>query len=164
MQEKILEAKKLLEQHAPKNEFLAYISKEEAKILEGLGGSGKIIEETGIPSFQVTEQRSLYNPKVEALTEQYAGAMGTLAQQPFTGADITSMAPQVAPQTALQQQATQRTTAGLGAYEDYVTAAGQAGTAAGTALGQAGTQLGTAEAGLAGIGAQYAAPAVAGLQ
>ena len=104
MQEKILEAKKLLEQHAPKNEFLAYISKEEAKILEGLGGSGKIIEETGIPSFQVTEQRALFNPKVEALAEQYAGAMGTMAAKPFTTADITAMAPQVAQQTALQQQ------------------------------------------------------------
>ena len=32
----------------------------------------------------VTEQRSLFNPKVEALAEQYAGAMGTMAQQPFT--------------------------------------------------------------------------------
>jgi len=104
----------------------------------------------------VTEQRALFNPKVEALAEQYAGAMGQLAQQPFTGAQITSMAPQVAPQTALQQQATTRTTAGLGAYSPYVTAAGQDLTAAGT-------QLGTAQAGLAGLGAAYADPAVAGL-
>ena len=35
-QEKILEAKKLLEQYAPKGEFLAYISKEEAEILKEL--------------------------------------------------------------------------------------------------------------------------------
>jgi len=102
------------------------------------------------------EQRNLFNPKVEALAEQYAGAMGQLAQQPFTGAQITSMAPQVAPQTALQQQATSRTTAGLGAYSPYVTAAE-------TQLGAAGTQQGLAESGLGAIQAGYADPATAGI-
>jgi hypothetical protein len=82
--------------------------------------------------------------------------MGTQAAKPFTAADITAMAPQVAPQTDLQKEATARTTAGLGAYTPYVTAAGQDLTAAGT-------QLGTAEQGLAGIGAAYASPAVAGI-
>ena len=104
----------------------------------------------------VTEQRNLFNPKIEALAEQYASAMGAKAAQPFTAAQITSMAPQVAPQTGLQQQATGLTTAGLGAYSPYVQAAGQDLTAAGT-------QLGTAEQGLAGIGAAYASPAVAGI-
>ena len=52
-QEKILEAKKLLEQYAPQGEFLAYISRDEAKTLKDLGGSGIIIEETGIPSFVI---------------------------------------------------------------------------------------------------------------
>jgi len=112
----------------------------------------------------VAEQRNLFNPKVEALAEQYAGSMGQLAKQPFTPADITAMAPQVAPQTALQQQATQLTGQGIGAYSPYVTAAGQAGTAAGTALGQAGTALTGAQAGIGGLGAAYADPAVAGLQ
>jgi len=112
----------------------------------------------------VAEQRALFNPQIESLAEQYAKSIGQLAQQPFKAADITAMAPQVAPQTALQQQATTRTTSGLGAYAPYVTRAGTAGTAAGTALGQAGTQLGTAETGLAGIGATYATPAVTGLQ
>ena len=51
IREKILEAKKLLEQYAPKGEFLAYISRDEAKTLKDLGGSGIIIKETGIPSF-----------------------------------------------------------------------------------------------------------------
>ena len=50
-QEKILEAKKLLEQYAPEGEFLAYINKDVAKTLKELGGSGIIIKETGIPSF-----------------------------------------------------------------------------------------------------------------
>jgi len=107
----------------------------------------------------VTEQRQLYNPQIEALATQYGTALGKIGADPFTQAEITGMAPSVVGQTALQQEATARTTAGLGAYSPYVTAAGQAGTAAGTALGQAGTQLGVAEAGLAGI-APYAAQTV----
>jgi hypothetical protein len=90
--------------------------------------------------------------------------MGDIAGRPLTGAQITSMAPQVAGQTALQQQATTLAGQGVGAYAPYVSAAGAAGTAAGTALGQAGTQLTTAQTGLGGIGAAYADPAVAGLQ
>ena len=111
----------------------------------------------------VTEQRQLYNPQIEALAEKYGTGLGKIAETPFTQAQLAGVAPSVAKQTDLQQQATALTGAGIGAYEDYVTRAGQAGTAAGTALGAAGTQLGTAEAGLAGIGATYADPAVAGL-
>ena len=107
----------------------------------------------------VAEQRNLFNPQVESLAEQYAKSMGQLAQQPFTPADITAMAPSVAPQTALQQQATQLTGTGIGAYAPYVTAAGQAGTAAGATLGDAGTQLTAAQTGLAGI-APYAGQTV----
>jgi len=92
----------------------------------------------------VAEQRNLFNPKVEALAEQYAGSMGQLAQQPFTPADITAMAPQVAPQTALQQQATQLTGTGIGAYQPYMAQAQQAGTTAGAGLGLAQTGLGIA--------------------
>ena len=51
MDNKIIEAKKLLEQYAPKGEFLAYINKDEEKILKILGGSGEKVKETGIPSF-----------------------------------------------------------------------------------------------------------------
>tara|TARA_R110000822_G_scaffold95239_1_gene217911 strand:- start:47 stop:637 length:591 start_codon:yes stop_codon:yes gene_type:complete len=51
MDNKILEAKKLLERYAPEGEFLAYINKDEEQILKNLGGSGEKIKETGIPSF-----------------------------------------------------------------------------------------------------------------
>ena len=51
MDNKIIEAKKLLEQYAPKGEFLAYINKDEEQILKNLGGSGEKVKETGIPSF-----------------------------------------------------------------------------------------------------------------
>jgi len=105
----------------------------------------------------VTEQRQLFAPQIESLAEQYAKAMGQKAAQPFTTAQITAMAPKVAPQEALQQRLEADVTAGLGAYEPYVQAAG-------TGLGQAGTQLGTAEQGLAGIGQAYASPAVTGIQ
>jgi len=46
--EKILEAKKVLEEHAPKGEFLAYISKDEAEILKEFGGSGVAVESTKV--------------------------------------------------------------------------------------------------------------------
>ena len=105
----------------------------------------------------VTEQRQLFAPQIESLAEQYAKSMGQRAATPFTKADITSMAPQVAPQTALQQRATADATAGLGAYSPYVTAAGQDLTAAGT-------QLTGAQTGLGAIQAGYADPAKAGIQ
>ncbi len=108
-------------------------------------------------------QRQLYNPQIEALAEKYGTAVGKIGETPFTQAQLTGIAPTVAPQTALQQQATALTGTGIGAYQDYVDRAGVAGTAAGTTLGAAGTQLGVAETGLAGLGAAYAAPAVAGL-
>ena len=50
-QQKIKEAKQLLEQYAPKGEFLAYINEKEARILKAYGGAGKPIEQTDIPSF-----------------------------------------------------------------------------------------------------------------
>ena len=43
--------KNQLEQYAPKGEFLAYINKKEANVLKALGGSGRVVKETGIPSF-----------------------------------------------------------------------------------------------------------------
>ena len=118
----------------------------------------------------VETQRQLYNPQIEALAEKYGTAVGKIGETPFTQAQLTGIAPSVAPQTALQQQATALTgasisdpTTGLASYAPYVTAAGQAGTAAGTELGQAGTALTGAQAGIGGLGAQYAAPAVTGL-
>jgi len=99
-----------------------------------------------------TEQRNLFNPKIEALSEKYTDAMGKLAATPFTGAQISSMAPKVAPQTALQQQATSLTGKGIGSYQPFMTAAQQAGTTAGQGLGLAQTGLGVAGQELTGAG------------
>ena len=103
----------------------------------------------------VTEQRALFNPQIESLAEQYAKSMGTQAAKPFTGADITAMAPQVAGQEALQQRLEGDVTAGLGAYSPYVD---RAKTGLATATGD----LTTAASGLGGLGTQYADPARAG--
>jgi hypothetical protein len=92
----------------------------------------------------VTEQRNLFNPQIEALTEKYTTAMGQRAATPFTGAQISAMAPKVAPQTALQQQATTLTGQGIGAYQPYMAQAQQAGATAGAGLGLAQTGLGIA--------------------
>ena len=104
----------------------------------------------------VTEQRQLFAPQIESLAGQYAKSMGTMAAKPFTKADITAMAPQVAPQEALQQRLEGDVTAGLGAYSPYVDRAK-------TGLAAATGDLTTAAAGLGGLGAQYADPAVAGI-
>jgi len=104
----------------------------------------------------VTQSQQLYNPQIEALTEKYGQGLADIAKTPFTQAQLTSVAPSVAPQTALQQKATDLTGTGIGAYSPYVTAAG-------TQLGAAGTQQGLAETGLGAIQAGYADPATAGI-
>ncbi len=48
---KIKWAKKELEKYAPRGEHLAYITKEEAKLLKKKGGAGLKVTATGIPSF-----------------------------------------------------------------------------------------------------------------
>ena len=58
--QELLKAKQLLESHAPKGEFLAYINKDEAQVLKNLGGSGKIVEATQIPSYEVTTNTTTY--------------------------------------------------------------------------------------------------------
>ena len=118
----------------------------------------------------VTQTQALPAPFITALGEKYGAGLGSLAGQKLTDVDpatgqplLAGVRPTVAPQTALQQQATtlagQIAPGGVAAYAPYVGRAGTAGTAAGTALGAAGTQLGVAEAGLAGI-APYAGQTV----
>ena len=51
LKQQIEDAKRLLEKYAPKGEFLAYINKDEAKLLMAAGGSGLPVKQTGIPSF-----------------------------------------------------------------------------------------------------------------
>ena len=107
----------------------------------------------------ITQTQALPAPFITALGEKYGTGLAGLVDQPFTQAQLGQVAPQVAAQTGLQQQATTLTGQGVGAYEPYLTAAGTQGTAAGTTLGgvspyigAAGTQY-TGAAGLTGAGA-----------
>ena len=106
----------------------------------------------------ITETRNLPAQFIEDLGTDYAKQLtgATAASQAL---DVSKFAPQVAPQTALQQEATQRTQAGLGSYQPFLTAAQTAGATAGTGLGLAqtgltgaGTQLGAAQTALGTAG------------
>jgi hypothetical protein len=46
------EARTILERHAPKGEFLAYINSDEAALLKSRGGSGEVANESGIKSYR----------------------------------------------------------------------------------------------------------------
>jgi len=115
----------------------------------------------------ITQTQALPAPFITALGEKYGAGLASLADQPFTTAQLGQVAPQVAPQTALQQQATTLAGQGVGAYQPFLTSAGAQGTAAGTTLGgipdyitAAGQQY-TGAAGLTGPGAGTGAGSVA---
>ena len=161
--EKILEAKKILEEYAPKGEFLAYISKEEAEILKNLGGSGTAVESTGIPSFQVTQSQVLPAPFIETLGKGYAATLPGLAGAPVTTTDISATMAQLPGETPEAFQA-RKTAQGIAATQFGERRAGMAALApqvAGLdplqtqAIGQAGG-LGAYAPYLAGAGAQAA--------
>ena len=108
-----------------------------------------------------TIQRNLPAQFVEDLGKDYAKQLTSATAKALP---TQTFAPTVAGQTQLQKEAIQRTQAGLGAFQPYVTAAGAAGTAAGTGLtaaqtglGAAGTQLGAAQAALGTAGTTTAA-------
>ena len=44
---------RLLQAKAPEGHMLAYITPDEAKLLKSQGGSGKLHEDTGVPSFEI---------------------------------------------------------------------------------------------------------------
>ena len=97
----------------------------------------------------ITETRALPAQFIEDLGKDYAKQLTAATAAPL---DTSKFAPSIAGQTALQQEATQRTQAGLGSYQPFLTAAQQAGTTAGTGLGLAQTGLGIAGQELTGAG------------
>ena len=56
---------RLLQAKAPPNHILAYITPEEADMLEARGGSGREDPNTGIPTFQVEEPPVAYDPSTD---------------------------------------------------------------------------------------------------
>ena len=81
----------------------------------------------------ITQTQALPAPFITALGEKYGTGLAGLADQPFTTAQLGQVAPQVAAQTGLQQEATGLATSGLGAYAPYLTGAATAGQAPGAA-------------------------------
>ena len=157
--QELLKAKQLLESHAPKGEFLAYINKDEAQILKNLGGSGRIVEATQIPSYEVQQTQALPPQYVEDLQKDLGTQLTALTSAPL---DTSKFAPNVAGQDALQQQAATMAGTqgqGIGAFQPYLTQAGAYDTAAAGALGQAGA-YGTAAGGFSGPSAyqQFQSP------
>ena len=144
MATKILEAKKILEQHAPAGEFLAYISREEAELLKSLGASGAPVEETGIPSFQLPGYlEDTAKDYAAQATKTYGVPIDT---SKFTGQQF------VAGEDPLQTSAIAKAQTGVGSYEPYLQAA-QAG------LGTAGTDVAAARTAAGGLGALTGAQA-----
>ena len=121
-QQQLQEAKKLLESHAPTGEFLAYINKDEAQVLKDLGGSGRIVEATQIPSFVVEETRVLPSPQLESALTPYIERLRPLISKQI---DTSKYDPQVAGRTQLQTDA-YTAAGGLGslvgpdAYKDFM--------------------------------------------
>jgi hypothetical protein len=136
MATKIVEAKKILETYAPKGEFLAYINKEEAEILKSLGASGTLVEETGIPSFQLP---GYLEDTAKDYAKQATGAYSVpIDTSKFTGQQF------VAGEDPLQTSAINLATsqAGLEGYKPYLTAAQANVAGAGTAAGGLGALTG----------------------
>jgi hypothetical protein len=47
----LAEAARLLNENAPEGESLAYINQDEAKLLKSIGGLGKPVNSSGVPSY-----------------------------------------------------------------------------------------------------------------
>ena len=71
-------AKKILNRYAPKGEFIAYINKQEEKLLKKLGGYGKPVNETGIKSFIKIPGASTVVDWVVGAAEKGARTLGNL--------------------------------------------------------------------------------------
>jgi hypothetical protein len=148
MATKILEAKKILEQHAPAGEFLAYISREEAEILKSLGASGTPVKETGVPSFQLP---GYLEDTAKDYAKQATATYGVpIDTSKFTGQQF------VAGEDPLQTQAINLATQGVGAYAPYLSAAQQAATTAGADVAGARTGVAAGQADIAAAGADIA--------
>ena len=133
IQNKLLEAKKLLETYAPEGEFLAFINEDEAKLLKQFGGSGRITE-AGIPSFDATNTNiALPAPYIQAAGQNALDIATSLAGQPINTA---AFAPTIAPQNVLGQQAQQlaATQAGLGSLQFDPTTGSLMGAGQGTGI------------------------------
>ena len=122
-----------------------------AQFVEDLGKdlASQVVAQTGVPVVSTGIAGISQQPGETAegfKARQDAARAFTTRQQSLAG-----LAPQVAQQDALQQQAQTLAQAGVGSFQPFLTAAQQAGTTAAGTLGQAGTQLTGAGTTLGGI-------------
>ena len=81
---------------------------------------------------EITQTRQLPAPFIEALGKTYADQLTKQVGKPV---DTSKFAPQVAGQDALQTQAAQLASSGVGSYQPFLTSAQQALTTAGGLTG-----------------------------
>ena len=122
-----------------------------AQFVEDLGKdlASQVVAQTGVPVVSTGIAGISQQPGETAegfKARQDAARAFTTRQQSLAG-----LAPQVAQQDALQQQAQTLAQQGVASFQPFLTAAQQAGTTAAGTLGQAGTQLTGAGTTLGGI-------------
>jgi hypothetical protein len=86
------QARELLEKHAIKGEHLAYINKDEAKLLKYMGGAGIPVNSSGIPSYFVKKA-------FKKITKPFAKVLDKIVPNeikpalPFIAAAVPFLAP-----------------------------------------------------------------------
>jgi len=99
------QAREILERHAPKGEHLAYINKDEAKLLKYMGGAGIPVNSSGIPSYFIKKAfKAVTKPIAKVLDKivpneikpalPYLAAFAPmLAGAGYLGAGLSSLTP-----------------------------------------------------------------------
>ena len=105
------EARSVLERHAPKGEFLAYINSDEAALLKNRGGSGEVANESGIKSYGL---RRFVNKLIPKEVTRALDKIVPNEIKPFLPY-IAAAVPFMLPTTGLFASSLARTLAGAGA-------------------------------------------------
>ena len=87
------EARTVLERHAPRGEFLAYINSDEAALLKSRGGSGEVANESGIKSYGFLKK--VFKPVAKVLDKIVPNEIKPAL--PFIAAALPFLAPALAP-------------------------------------------------------------------
>jgi hypothetical protein len=87
---------RLLQAKAPEGHMLAYITPDEAKLLKSQGGSGKLHENTGIPSFQMDDSGGYDTGGFEGMTQEQLPESAFPQVEPYVGPGVTRGEPETA--------------------------------------------------------------------
>ena len=105
------EARTVLERHAPRGEFLAYINSDEAALLKNRGGSGEVANESGIKSYGIRKFVNKIIPKEISRTLDKIVPNEIKPYLPYIAAAV----PFLLPTTGLFASSMARALAGAGA-------------------------------------------------